>query len=78
MRNTIDQEELQTAKDKLKGWILAEQAVMTGQEYRTGTRMLRRARLKEIGERIKYWQSEVARLEGKPRNRAMQVIPRDI
>ena len=71
------QKDIETAREMLRGWVLAEQAVMTGQEYRIGTRMLRRADLKMIGERIKFWQDEIARLEGASRIRVQQVIPRD-
>ena len=70
--------DLETAREMLRGWILAEQAVMTGQEYWMGTRRLRRADLKMIGERVKFWQDEIARLDGIPRIRVQQVIPRDV
>jgi len=66
------------ARDMYKSWLAAEKAVMTGQEYRIGTRTLRRADLRMIGERVKYWKDEVARLEGPARIRVRQVIPRDM
>ena len=69
-------DELTTARQMVKLWIEAEMAVMTGQEYRIGTRNLRRADLREIGERIKYWKDEQYKLEGKHRIRVRQVIPR--
>ena len=69
--------EIEVAREMLRGWVLAEQAVMTGQEYRIGTRNLRRADLREIAERIKYWKAEIDRLEGNSRIRVQQVIPRD-
>lgn len=50
---------------------------MTGQEYRMGTRLLRRADLRAIRESIKYWQAEVDRLAGRSKIRMQQVIPRD-
>ena len=68
--------DLTMARDMLKGWILAEQAVMTGQEYRMGTRLLRRADLRAIRESVIYWKGEVDRLEGRSRTRAQQIIPR--
>ena len=71
------QEELHNANEMLKGWMLAEMAVMSGQDYSIGSRRLRRADLREIGQRIKFWQSEVDRLEGRSRIRVQQVIPRD-
>lgn len=73
-----NQQALADAREILKGWMAAEQAVMTGQEYRIGSRNLRRADLRQIGERIKYWQDEIARLEGVPRIRVQQVIPRSM
>ena len=78
MNVTTRKRELQIAREMLAGWIEAEKAVMTAQSYRMGTRELRRADLKEIRESIKYWQNEVYRLEGRPRNRIRQVIPRDL
>ena len=69
-------EDIVNAREMVKQWVLAEQAVMTGQEYRIGTRSLRRADLRMIGERIKYWKDELAVLEGTPAIRVQQVIPR--
>ena len=76
MRNSVS-ENLKIARDMLQGWILAEQAVMTGQEYRMGTRLLRRANLSEIRASIKYWKGEIGKLEGHSRIRTQQIIPRD-
>jgi len=70
-------EEIETARKMVKQWVAAEEAVMTGQEYRIGTRSLRRADLRMIGERIKYWKCELEQLEGVNRIRVRQVIPRD-
>jgi len=69
--------DLALAKDMLHGWILAEQAVMTGQEYRMGTRLLRRADLRAIRDSIRYWKGEIDRMEGRSRIRTQQVIPRN-
>jgi len=71
-------EELETARNMLKGWIRAEEAVMTGQEYRMGTKTLRRADLNMIAERVNYWKAEVNRLKGVSHMRVRQVVPRDI
>ena len=71
------QQEIATAKKMVREWIAAERAVMTGQEYRIeGMRSLRRADLRMIGERIKYWKDELARLEGRHRISVRQIIPR--
>ena len=75
---TNQQERIKVAREMLAGWIAAEQAVMTGQEYRIGTRTLRRADLREIGERIRYWKGECDILEGKSHIRTQQIIPRDL
>lgn len=71
------QDEIYNAREMLKGWMLAETAVMSGQDYQIGSRRLRRADLREIGQRIKFWQNEVDRLESRSRIRVQQVIPRD-
>lgn len=73
----IRQEELETARKMKKDWIAAEQAVMTSQEYRMGTKILRRADLNMIAERVRYWTSELERLQGVSRIRIQQVVPRD-
>jgi len=74
----MNNEDLKIAREMRRDWIKAEQAVMTGQEYKMGTRTLIRADLEQIGKRIKFWDNEIARLEGRPRNRVQQVIPRDM
>ena len=72
-------EKTATARRMVQQWIEAEQVVMTGQEYKIeGSRSLRRPDLRMIGERIKYWQDELDRLEGRHRVRVRQVIPRDL
>jgi hypothetical protein len=78
MNNSTDrQEEIETARRMVKQWIAAEEAVMTGQEYRIGTRSLKRADLRDIGERIKYWKDELARLECATRMRVRQIVHRN-
>ena len=69
---------VQLARDMLLGWIMAEQAVMTGQEYQMGTRRLRRADLREIRASIKYWEEKVNEAAGGSRIRVQQIIPRDM
>ena len=71
------QDELHNAREMHKGWMLAEMAVMSGQDYSIGSRRLRRADLLDIAQRIKYWKAEVDRLEGRSRICVQQVIPRD-
>jgi len=72
------QQQLEQAREMLQDWIQAERAVMTGQEYRIGSRMLRRADLDMIAQRVAYWKGEVDRLEGNSRIRTQQIIPRNL
>ena len=77
-RDSSREEKIATARQMVQQWIKAEQVVMTGQEYKIeGSRSLKRPDLRMIGERIEYWQDELARLEGRRRIRVRQVIPRD-
>ena len=71
------QDELHNAREMLKGWMLAEQALMTSLEYRSGSHFLRRVDLPHVRASVKYWKAEVDRLEGRSRIRVQQVIPRD-
>ena len=71
-------ENLTEARKMHKLWIQAEMAIMTGQEYRIGTRFMRRADLREVASRIKFWADEVKRLEGTSRIHVQQIIPRDM
>lgn len=73
---------IETAKIHLNSWLTAELEVTTHQSYTIGSRSMTKADLKEIGERIKYWKGEVARLENisrrKGRSRIFHAIPRDL
>ena len=66
------------AKEHLLAWLDADLALATGKEYTIGNRLLTRANVQEVKDRINFWRNEVARLENKPRRRAYRVIPRDI
>ena len=70
---------LQEARQNLMIWLEAEQTVATGQSYKIGSRSLTRASLSDIAERIRFWRSEVERLESgrKPGMRVMRAVPRD-
>lgn len=52
-----------TAQTMLETWLEAEAAVSTGQSYSIANRQLTRANLKEIGERIAYWDAKVQSLD---------------
>ena len=66
---------------RLHQYYAAEQSVLTGQEYRMGTRSLRRANLEEIRRAIKELEAQLAALEaGQTPNapRMVRVVPRDL
>lgn len=73
---------LEIAEQKLNTWLEAEEVVSTGQGYTIGSRTLTRANLTEIGNRIKYWNNMVAKLENAAknhgRNKVRRVVPRDL
>lgn len=50
------------AEARLEGWLVADEKVATGQEYRIGTRWLTRADAKEIRANISYWQNWIISL----------------
>lgn len=70
---------LQEAKRRLGLWLEAEETIaIGGQEYETsGGRRLTRANLKEVRERINYYNRKIKALEGKTR-KSYGVIPRDL
>ena len=78
MKKSVRPSELDIARDMWYDWVQAERAVQSGQEYKIGSRYLRRADLEDIRAAIKYWKGEIDRLEGKTRIRVQQVIPRDM
>lgn len=73
---------LSTAKRHLDAWLEAELACTSSQSYTIGSRTLTRADLEEIGERIKYWNGMVTKLENLEknggRNGIKRVVPRDL
>jgi len=74
---------LQLVKERLQAYYQAEMAVLTGQEYRIGTRAMRRADLSEIRKAINELEKQVQDLEaqtigGSRSNRARRVVIRDL
>jgi uncharacterized membrane protein len=73
---------LQKAKDRLNAYYEAELAVLSGQEYRIGSRNLRRADLQEIRSAINELEKLIQQLEdqasGNTANRTRRVVLRDI
>ena len=70
---------LEEAQNHLNAWLAADLACSTGQEYKIGSRTLRRADLAEIRKQINYWRNEVALLSiGRRGARVMRIVPRDL
>lgn len=69
--------QIKVAKDRLDAYLKAETAILTSQEYRIGSRSLRRADLKEVQAKIKELQNEIARLESGGKNKVVRVVPID-
>lgn len=73
---------LQLAEDRLNAYYQAELAVLTGQEYRIGTKLMRRADLAAIRAAINSLEGQVQRLEaqqsGNTSSRVKRVVLRDI
>ncbi|QQE75710.1 peptidylprolyl isomerase [Brevibacillus composti] len=70
------------AKERLQAYYQAELAVLSGQEYRIGTRTLRRADLSEIRKAISELERQVQQLEnqaaGNRSARARRIVIRDL
>lgn len=69
-------------RKKLNTWLVAEEAIATGQSYQIGTRMLTRADLKQVREQLEYWGGKLAEAEAEEkqggRNRAYRALIRDV
>ena len=67
------------AQDRLDAYMAAELAVLQGQEYRIGERLLKRADLAEIRSGIIMWENKVNELamsdEGTGRGRVARMRP---
>ncbi|NPV30649.1 MAG: hypothetical protein HPY58_13580 [Firmicutes bacterium] len=76
------EERLQKAKERLNAYYEAELAVLAGQEYRIGSRVLRRADLSSIREAINELERLVQQLEAQLNSntaiRSRRVVLRDI
>lgn len=71
-------EQLKIAKDRLSMYLKAEAAILTSQEYRMGSKSLRRADLEDVQKKIKELQNEIARMETGGKNKVVRVVPIDI
>lgn len=67
------------ARERLNMWLAAEEAVAAGQEYRIGTRSLRRVDIQDIRNQIAFWQRQLEQLESgrKGGARVKRFVPRD-
>ena len=78
MENTERLEKLKRAKKRLELYYIAEEKILTGQEYRIGTKQLRRADLEDVQAMIKKLESDVESLQSQGKNRALRGVPLDI
>lgn len=74
---------LDTLNQRLQDYLKAEEAILSGaQEYRIGTRLIKRGELKSMSDMINYLEKEIANEEskqsGKGRNKVIGIIPRDL
>lgn len=71
---------LAEASAKLAIWQAAVDAIAGSQEYRIGTRQIRRADLDDCLKMVKYYEGEVTRLTAGRRRgaRVMRAVPRDL
>ncbi|MCT4543284.1 MAG: DUF6148 family protein [Vallitalea sp.] len=75
-------ERLSKAKERLNAYYDAELAILSGQEYKMGSKSLKRADLAQIRESIRELEKAVDELKFKEktgaRRRAFRVTPRDL
>jgi coenzyme F420-reducing hydrogenase delta subunit len=69
---------LTKAKERLNMYYEAEIAVLTGQEYRIGTRSMKRADLAEIRSAITELEKQVKELGSGGKRKAYRITPRDL
>jgi len=67
---------LEQAQARLDQYLAAEEAVLLGQQYEIGGRMLRRADLQAIQEGIRIWDDRVEKLSAKTAGRVRAITPR--
>ncbi len=79
MLSKMQKGRLERYKKRLEMYYEAEEAVLLNQEYKIGTRSLRRADLSTIRAAIKDLEGQIETLEaGGGKNKAFRCIPRDI
>lgn len=79
MLSRLQKERLERYKKQLAMYYEAEEAVLLNQEYKIGTRSLRRADLSTIRAAIKDLERQIESLEASGgKNKAFRLLPRDI
>ncbi len=79
MLSQTKRERLERYERRLEMYYRAEEAVLLNQEYRMGTKSLKRADLSTIRAAIKELESQIEILkESGGKNKAFRFIPRDI
>lgn len=75
----MQKKRLERYKKRLELYYEAEEAILLGQEYKIGTRSLKRADLSTIRGAIKDMEKQVEILEiSNGKNKAFRILPRDI
>jgi hypothetical protein len=72
-----ENERLETKKARLKLYLKAEIAVLSGQSYEIEGLKLTRANLKDVQDMITRLESDIAKLSGKRRARTKFIVPVD-
>jgi hypothetical protein len=70
-------ERLEVKKVRLKLYLKAEIAILSGQSYEIEGLKLTRANLKEVQDMITRLENDVAKLSGKRRARTKFIVPKD-
>ncbi|MDR1621564.1 MAG: DUF6148 family protein [Synergistaceae bacterium] len=70
-------ERLEIKKARLKLYLKAEIAILSGQSYEIEGLKLTRANLKEVQSMISRLEADVSRMSGKQRPRTRFIVPRD-
>lgn len=69
---------LEILEDRLNSYYKAEKMVLSGQEYKIGSRSLKRADLSEITSMITKLEKDIAVLKNGGKNKAVRGVPLDI
>lgn len=69
---------LEQAQAQLNAYLAAETAVLSGQQYQIGERMLRRADLEMIQRGIELWNGRVRELSLQVSGRRRSIVPRPV